>query len=508
MMTEMKNVLDLLENSAKSYGDKTAFIDYDKKVTYAQLVAKSKAVATFILSKNLRNRPIIVLTRRDIESVILLLGVLYSGNIYLPMDCSQPSERIISVLEIIDNNVVLCKKSDTRIGENYKDVCFLTLEEIDENVIDFDSIDKIRQDIIDTDPMCCFLTSGTTGKPKGVLKSHQNIISMVKIFTEKFDFSQEDVFGCQASFDFDVSNKPFFISLYLGATVFIIPNSLFVFSGRLIPTLNQNKVSVLIWSVSALSLLAKIRIMKNEKPKFVNKIMFSGEAISYLTIKYWKDNLKDTLFVNLYGPTEMTGNALCYEVDAISENMPVPMGKSLPDTRVYLMDKNQHLITEKNINGEIYISGKCLAMCYYNDIKKTSEVFIQNPFNKSYPEIIYRTGDIGYINDDGNYVFVGRSDFQIKRNGYRIELSEIEEAVNNSSIVSLCCCVYNKDQNKMYLYYQSDCDCNQKLYELLKRKVSAYMIPDILIRLDGIPLNSHDKIDREVLMKNENECVL
>lgn len=508
MFTEMKNVMDLLEYSARSYVDRIAFIDYEKKITYAELAARSKAVASFIISKKIRNKPIIVLTRRDVESVILLFGVIYSGNIYIPMDISQPDERIVAAMEMADNNVILCNKDDVRTIANRNDICFLTFDNKDEIVIDSDAIERIRNDIIDTDPLSCFLTSGTTGKPKGVLKSHQNILGMVRIFTKRFDFSEEDVFGCQASFDFDVSNKSVFISLYLGASVFIIPNSFFIFPGRLISALDQNKISVLIWSASALSLLAKIKIMKKEKPHYLKKVMFSGEAIPHTTLRYWKDNLPDTLFVNLYGPTEMTGNALCYEVDTLSENAPLPIGKALPDTRVCLLDENQHIITQKNIDGEIYISGKCLAMCYYNNIQKTSEAFIQNPLNGSYPEIIYRTGDIGYINDDGDYVFVGRRDLQIKRNGYRIELTEIEDVVYNSGLVSLCCCIYDKEQNKMYLYYQSDNNCNEELYKFLKRKVSVYMIPDKFIRLDIIPLNSHDKVDREALMKKENEYVL
>ena len=509
MINDMKNVIDLLEHSAKAYGDRIAFIDYEKKITYSELAERSKKVASIIISKKIKNKPIVVFTRRDIETIILIFGVIYSGNIYIPVDSSQPDEKIKAVLEMADTNVILCNKEDVRSIEYHKDIYFFTISGKGEiSSIYSDEIDKIRNDIIDTDPISCFLTSGTTGKPKGVLKSHQSILSMIKIFVEKFDFSDKDVFGCQSSFDFDVSNKSVFISIYLGSSVFIIPNNFFIFPGKLIPSMDKYKVTVLIWSVSALSLLAKIKVLQGEKPHYLKKVMFSGETISYTTLRYWQENLPNVLFVNLYGPTEMTGNSLFYVVNKICENKPLPIGKPLPDTRIYLLDERQHIINEKNINGEIYISGKCLAMCYYNDFSKTAEAFIQNPLNSSYPEIIYRTGDIGYINDNNDYVFVGRKDLQIKRNGYRIELTEIENIVYDSGLVSLCCCIYNKECSKMILYYQHDSDKNKELYELLKKKLSGYMMPDKIVRLDKIPLNSHDKVDREVLMRIENESVL
>lgn len=497
----MNNVLDMIEKSAALYADRIAFSDHKKEITYKELIAEAKSVGQYILDINPQHKPVIIITQRDIESVILILGVLYSGNVYIPMDSSYSDEKILSVLDKVDSNIVLCRKSDVRVFKTQADIHFCTYEEAKDCKADSDMIRKIRESIADTDLMCCFLTSGTTGEPKCVMKSHHNIVSMVRAFTEQFDFSSNDVFGCQTAFDFDVSNKSVFISLYLGAQVYIIPKELFIFPGKLVTDFNRRKVSVLIWSVSALTLLARVRIMKNAKFLYVKKIMFSGESIAYDTIRYWKENLGETLFVNLYGPTEMTGNALYYEVKSIDENKVIPLGRPMPNTKVYLLDENRRLITQDNVKGEIYIGGNCLAMGYYNDNEKTKEAFIKDPFSKSCSDTIYRTGDIGYINDDGDYIFSDRRDLQVKRNGYRIELSEIEAIVMRSGLVSVCCCVFRRSKNEICLYYQSESECYNQLYSLMKRELFWYMIPNKIERVDYIPLNSHDKPDREKLME-------
>lgn len=499
----MNNVIDMIERSADLYADRIAFSDNKKEITYRELIKAVRSVAQYILDNNPLNKPVVIITQRDIESVILLLGTIYSGSVYIPMDSSFSDKKFKSVLDKLESNIILCQKSDLRVFSDRTDIYCLCYEDAMNCKANCDMLKKIRESISATALMCCFLTSGTTGEPKCVMKSHFSIISMVKSFTKQFDFSGSDVFGCQTSFDFDSSNKSLFIPLYLGAQVYIIPKELFMFPGKLVPEFNRRKISVLIWSVSALALLARVRIMKKEKLLYVNKVMFSGEVIAYDTIKYWKDNLSEALFVNLYAPTEMTGNALFYKVNSVYKDKPIPIGTPMPETKVYLLDENRRRITQNNVKGEIYIGGNCLAMGYFNDVIKTKINFIKNPFSKNDSDIIYRTGDTGYINDDGDYVFSDRIDFQIKRNGYRIELSEIETVVKHSGFVSLCCCVFKKLKEEIWLYYQSEDECYDQLYSLMKRELSWYMMPDKIERIEHIPLNSHDKPDRKKLMELE-----
>lgn len=500
----MNNVIDMIERSAELYADRTAFADSKRKITYRELIEAVRSAAQFILNNDPRRKPVVIITQRDIESAVLMLGAIYSGSVYIPMDSSYSDEKILSVLDKAGSNMVVCQERDRRFFSTRSDICIFTYEEAKECEADPGTLEKLRESIADTDLMCCFLTSGTTGEPKCVMKSHGSIMSMVKAFTEQFDFSGSDVFGCQTSFDFDVSNKSLFISLYMGAQVYIIPKEMFIFPGKLVSEFNRRRVSVLIWSVSALTLLARAKIMRNEKFLYLRKIMFSGETIAYDTIRYWKDNLGGTMFVNLYGPTEMTGNALFYEVRSIDENKPIQLGRPMPGTKVYLLDENRRPVTENNVKGEICIGGNCLAAGYYNDEVRTKEAFIKVPFMKGQTDILYRTGDIGYINDDGDYVFSDRRDLQIKRNGYRIELSEIETIVLRSGLVSACCCVFIKSKNEICLYYQAEEECCDQLYSMMKRELSWYMMPNKIKRIEHMPLNPHDKPDRKKLTEMED----
>ena len=254
----MNNVIEMIEKSAEVYADRIAFSDQKSEITYKELTEAARSVAQYILDNDQQHKPVIVITRRDIESVILILGAIYSGNVYIPMDSSYTDKKIISVLDKADSNIVLCQKRDMRVFSDRSDIRSFSYEEAKECKADSDALRRIRERISASDLMCCFLTSGTTGEPKCVMKSHFSIMSMVKAFTEQFDFSGSDVFGCQTSLDFDSSNKSVFISLYLGAQVYIIPKEMFIFPGRLVPEFNSRRVSVLIWSVSALALLARI----------------------------------------------------------------------------------------------------------------------------------------------------------------------------------------------------------------------------------------------------------
>lgn len=228
------------------------------------------------------------------------------------------------------------------------------------------------------------------------------------------------------------------------------------------------------------------------------------------TLNDWMDHLPQTRFVNLYGPTEITCNCTYYQIEKrFLNDETIPIGKSFRNTQVFLLDENEKEIvfdanrnTKEKCLGEICVKGSCLALGYYNNEKKTNEVFVQNPLNKMYSEKIYRTGDLGYYGEEGNLYFASRRDYQIKHMGHRIELGEIEVAVNALEFVDVGCCIFDEKREKIILCYQARECCDKLIIKELAQVLPKFMWPQKFVYYEKLPMNKNGKIDR-VQLKEE-----
>ena len=189
----------------------------------------------------------------------------------------------------------------------------------------------------------------------------------------------------------------------------------------------------------------------------------------------------------------------------MDESKPIPIGKQCQNVNVLILDENNNLV-EKNQEGEICVRSTGLAMGYYNNPEKTAAAFVQNPLNKSYPELIYRTGDIGLYNDDGDIIFKGRKDTLIKHSGYRIELSEIEHVIMNKlKLVKNCCVVYNWSKKEITLVYENDTELEvSEMRKEISKELPKYMIPTAYVYMQELPRGGTGKIDRALLNKQVN----
>jgi acyl-coenzyme A synthetase/AMP-(fatty) acid ligase len=228
--------------------------------------------------------------------------------------------------------------------------------------------------------------------------------------------------------------------------------------------------------------------------------VFGSEIFPIKQFNIWKSVLPNAKFTNLYGPTEGTGMCCYYKVNREFEpDEVIPIGRPFKNTEIILLnDKNER--TKNDEAGEICIRGTSVTLGYYNNFEKTNKVYVQNPLNKSYPEIIYRTGDIGKYNKYGELVFVSRKDYQIKHMGHRIELGEIEVNVNMLEGVKLSGCIYDDEKGKIVVYYVGDIT-DKELTIALKEKLPRYMVPNRIIKLDNMPLTANGKIDRVTLKR-------
>ncbi len=499
----MYNVIDYLENSGKLFPDKIAVIEEEKKITYKELINSSKVVGTYFASEKVFNEPIMIFMDKGIDTLISFFGVVYAGCYYSLLNPELPESRITQIKDTLKSKYVITNDEYMDVAKSYfKDVTILNIKDLKLGKVDEESILLNRLDHIDYDPLYVNFTSGSTGVPKGVVISHRSVIDFIDKFTEIFHFSNEDIIGNQAPFDFDVSVKDIYSAIRVGATLVIVPKKYFSNPAKLLDYICDNKVTSLTWAVSALCLITTFHGLDYKVPENVNKVIFSGEVMPIKHLKIWMEHLPKATFVNIYGPTEITCNCTYHIIDRnrCYEDK-IPIGIPLPNERVFLLNENNELIKDKNVSGEICVAGTCLALGYFANSEQTSKNFIQNPLVNNYLELIYRTGDLGYYNEFNELVFNGRKDFQIKYLGHRIELEEIDRALMNIKEVVRCATIFDEEKSKLYGFYIGDIS-KKDLHMKLKENLPVFMIPTSLIQMEEFPMTKNGKIDRKKLMES------
>ncbi|MCF0228511.1 MAG: amino acid adenylation domain-containing protein [Parasporobacterium sp.] len=503
------NVLQLLEKNASANSEKIALSDGTSSVTYGMYREQARRIGSYIIKNTSQtgscygSRPVAVLIDRNILSIITFMGVIYSGNFYVPVDASMPEERIKLIYQTLDPLMVIDARGRESVMEGAEDA----LSIIENTETDDGLLDAVRSGHIDTDPLYCIFTSGSTGVPKGVAVSHRSVLDLTEAFHDSFGFSEDLVFGNQAPFDFDVSVKDIYNALFNNARVEVIPKKLFKLPGTLVDYIREKHINTLIWAVSALRIVADFKTFgASAPPEEIRYIMFSGEVMPVKALNYWMDNVPGARYVNLYGPTEITCNCTYYEIKKRHEDDEMlPVGKAFKNTRVFLRDDRNQIISVKDQVGEICVSGTCLALGYWNNKERTDAAFLPDPVISAYPSRIYATGDMGYYNADGDIVFASRKDYQIKHMGHRIELGEVETALNAIPFVTVSCCIYDSINEKIVCFYQAESECRKEIVLALSKKLPKYMWPNEYRFFNEMPMNKNGKIDRVLLKKQIGE---
>jgi amino acid adenylation domain-containing protein len=496
------NILEYLEKSAAETPLNVAFADREHELTYARLIRDAKSTGSVIIKllKGETRKPIGVFIDRDVSCLPVFLGVVYSGNFYVPFDRNLPLPRLIAMVDSIHPVAFLGKISDQQIlSDMGYPGDFLDFDQAVSNEISPNELTNIRSKAIDADPMYAIFTSGSTGIPKCVVVSHRSVIDLIERFSTIFKFSSDSVFGNQAPFDFDVSVKDIYSTLKHSARMEIIPKEVFSFPGELIRYLNQREINTLIWSTSALRIIANLKGLEKEIPQYLKWIMFSGEVMPNKVLNYWRRHLPDVRYVNLYGPTEITCNCSYHIVDRdYRDEEALPIGIPFPNTDILILNEHNELAKPGEV-GEICVRGTSLALGYYNNPEETQRVFCKDPLNSHYDELIYRTGDLGKQDESGLLFFLSRKDNQIKHMGYRIEMGEIEIAINALELLEAGCCLHDEREDKIVLFYQSPNKNDREILERLKQTLPRYMLPNRLVHMISLPLNKNGKIDRKAL---------
>ena len=505
----MQNIVEFLDETCKNHGGRPAIEAEDGALTFFELRELSLRVGGYISSVrgcSCEKKMIAVYLPKGAKCLSAMLGVLYSGNVYVPMDCRAPVNRTKLIFSIVDPIMII---TDTKGKQTLVDSGVS-----EDNVIDYDDIivaaidesdrlaDKTLSRVLSVDPAYLLFTSGSTGVPKGVVIPHSRVINYITWAREYFLITDNEVIGNQAPFFFTVSAMDIFLCLATGSKLCVIPENLFSKPDRLVEYIIEREITLIFWVSSVYHHIAQSGALDRVRPQSIRRAWFVGEPIAVTSLNYWLDRLPGAEFANLYGSTE-TDMTICYRVPMNQLSLDsIPLGLPCAHSEVLILNEELAVLEDGGGIGEICIRGPCLALGYFKENEKTAASFTQNPLHSDYRDLVYHTGDLGELRD-GLIFFHGRKDHQFKHLGYRIEAGEIEAIALRYPFVSNNCVLYDSEKRQIVLFYTADQQINELEYRrTLMAELPIYMVPTRFIKLDAMPFNANNKKDR-ILLKTE-----
>mgnify|MGYP003302805789 CR=1 FL=1 len=503
----MNSAVRLLDQSAEKYVDKIAIVDESGEISFKELRRKSLTIGTAILNRTLKDNeisPVIVFLDKGINCIVSFMGILYSGNPYVPVAADIPMQRLEKIISNLNPEFIITdsKKIEKLDNIDLNGATPLLFEELIECDRDEKKVYNKLNKVIDTDPIYIMYTSGSTGTPKGVTVSHKGVIDYVEWTSSTFGLNETDVLANQAPFYFDNSIFDIYGMLITGAKMMIIPEVLFNFQSKLPEFLSDNNVTTIFWVPTVIINVANTGELGKYNLPSLKRVLFCGEVMPNTQLNIWRKALPDVQYANLYGPTEITDVCSYYIVDReFEDHDSLPIGKACENMRIIIItdDNKKAEIGEK---GELCVVGSGVALGYWNNPEQTKKAFGQNPLNTKYNEWLYRTGDIAYIDERGFIMYCGRKDHQIKIKGNRVELGEIETAAMCIDNVQNVCAIFDEEKERIVLFIESDGEFKLRLVnkELL-RYIPKYMLPTQIEVMKKLPHTANDKIDRVTLKK-------
>lgn len=494
-------LLDELEKLKNN--DEIAIIHRESKITFKELWEKSEHVANYILNTCKTNAPILIYGNKETDIITVMIAALKTGRAYSPIDVTYPPERVYKIANITDTELVF-NFSRTELTGN-----FLVSDQEKINQICCSKCEEISKNTWVKDDDICYIlfTSGSTGEPKGVQISKKNIECFASYFKNDCKISGGRIVLNQPPYSFDLSVINPYVCLAMGMTLYSIDKDMIENPKEMFDYFRKSNISLWVSTPSFLNFCISNECFDRNMFPNLKKFVFNGEILPKNLVKIIFEKFPDATVINAYGPTECTvGITSC----AITKNMledekSLPVGKISPNMSYKIIDESGNSVKEGE-PGELIIIGDSVSAGYYKDSEKTKKSFFVNSEKKR----CYRTGDLVFKSGEYFY-FIARKDFQIKLNGFRIELDDIAnnlnkiEFVNNSVVMPVykdervsCLIAFVTLKRKME---ESDFKVGIKIKKELKNLVPSYMVPKKIKILDSFPLNTNGKIDRKRLME-------
>ncbi len=516
-----ENIQKLFQQAVETFGSNIAIDCVDKQLTYAELGDTVNNLASCLISAGASKGSIVAILAQDPADVIAaIIGVLQAGCVFVPFDPDIPEKRLQAMVSkaapewfVIESRFiektsaiwpkdapkakVICLDGPPANGDRYN------------NLLQFDRLEhpgvKSPTVLLDPSDMCyIFFTSGSTGQPKGIAGQLAGINHFVKWETDTFDVGEGTRVSQLTTPSFDAIMRDIFVPLCTGGTVCAPPGKDTIWDARKLSDWIDRQNVHLVHCVPSL-----FRSIVNEPldPKAFSSlryILMAGEPLLPADVKKWTEVYGERVqLVNLYGPSETTMVKLFYFVQRSDQDRPsIPIGKPMKGAKALVLD-TEGKPCPPGVIGEIYIRTPFRTLGYYGQPELTKEVFVQNPFNQNPDDVIYKTGDLGRVLEDGNFEFLGRKDRQVKVRGVRVELEEIESLLRDHGSVKDVAVVNQQDLNgSEYLCAYVVLDPaveSDALGDFLSAYLPGYMVPSVIMPLDALPRTISGKVDRRAL---------
>lgn len=492
----MYHMMNVLEASALLSPIQIAFSDEEEEMCFAALLETAKRVGSGLLDKMGHKQGVAVLMDdRKCHSIAALMGVACGGGFYAPLNTRMPMERLRMILSLMQPAVILYdqkgEKAALELSDEY--VC-VNYKQAASGEADVEGLASRRKMCGEEDPLFVLYTSGSTGVPKGVIRSHRSLCLHNKAVIDRYGFTKQTVFGNQCPLYYANCVMDIYPSIALGATNHLLPAQALSFPKTMIDLLNKYKINELTMTPSSYTQLAQAQVLQPGCLPHLHCLIQTGEPASWETMETWQQAAPLARFWNLYGSTEVYSVA-AWNVEVANKSSKIPpVGAPFSGVELLFLDDEGQPIEETK--GEIAVYSPWLADGYYKENKKTAAAFL--PINgKRY----FRTGDNGFLNELGQLVLVGRMDGQIKHKGYRMELGEVEYAMGAIIGFAGGCCLYDKERERIGCFWIGDLT-QKEMQRQLKLKLPRYALPDVYIHLEQLPFTTNGKIDRQLLQRN------
>jgi len=491
-------ISETFEAQAEKHPDAVAVIFGDEQLSYSQVNRRANQLAHHL--KQLGVGPEVLVgmcLERSADTVVGMLGVLKAGGAFLPLDPTYPLDRLAYMIE--DSHIAVLMTHERLIEGlpvNWTQVICIDADW--ETISVMGEENPVPQALVENLAYTIY-TSGSTGRPKGVMVSHRGISNLANVQGAAFHIKPGSRVLQFASLSFDASISEVFVTLLQGGTLCLGAQEDLQPGRELIELLKAEAISTVTFPPSVLAALDK-----TDMPALEN-IVAAGEACSAEIVTKWAEGRR---FINAYGPTEATVCATLTECTTGNGNPSI--GHPIDNTQVYALDARMEPAPSR-IAGEIFIGGLGLARGYLGRPELTAEKFLPNPFAQTQGERLYKTGDLGQLNRDGDFYYTGRTDHQVKVRGFRIELGEIQAVMAGHPRVKDCVVIARDetDGEKRIVAYVVEKDQDRastgKFREYLRERLPEHMIPARFISLDALPLSGSGKVDRKALPEPDHQ---